>query len=118
MNCPEKKDWVLEGKNWSVERTSCDKKRMVRAGKSYGAHLYLLAMGDLVKVGRSMDVVRRVSEHRRANPWGDIRLIATYEGAGCLEPMVLRALSQHERRSEWVHCSVQEALQAVASVFL
>ena len=91
---------------------------MVRAGKSYGAHLYILSMGDLVKVGRSMDVARRVSEHRRANPWGDLHLVGVFEGSGCLEPMVLRALSQHERRSEWVHCTVQEALHAVASVFI
>ncbi len=90
---------------------------MVRQGKSYGAHLYILSMGDLVKVGRSMDVARRVSEHRRANPWGD-RLIGVCEGAGCLEPMVLRALSRHERRSEWVQCSVSDALTAVVAVFV
>ncbi len=91
---------------------------MVRAGKSYGAHLYILSMDDFVKVGRSMDVPRRVSEHRRANPWGDIRLVAVFEGAGCLEPLVLRALSRHERRSEWVQCSVSDALTAVGTVFV
>ena len=87
---------------------------MVRPGCEYGKHLYLLSMGELVKVGRSMDVKRRLSEHRNGNPWGDITLVATFEDAGFLEPWVLKALSSHERRSEWVHCSVQEALEAIS----
>ena len=87
--------------------------QMVRAGSHYGSDLYLLRMGELVKVGRSMDVKRRLSEHRRANPWGDIVLIAVFQDSGFCEPGVLKALSQHERRSEWVRCSVPQALQAI-----
>ena len=87
--------------------------KMARAGSHYGSDLYLLRMGDLVKVGRSMDIKRRLSEHRRANPWGDITLIAVFQDSGFCEPWVLKALSQHERRSEWVRCSVPEALEAI-----
>ena len=91
---------------------------MVRAGWEYGKHMYVLKMGELVKIGRSMDVKRRVSEHRNANPWGDISLVATFEDAGHIELWVLKALSGHERRSEWVHCSVAEALEAVGECLL
>ena len=85
---------------------------MVRPGSTYGKHLYLLRMGDLVKVGRSMDIQRRFAEDRRDNPWGEITL-AVFENSGFVESWVLRALSQHERRSEWVRCSVPEALEAI-----
>ena len=90
---------------------------MVRPGCTYGKHLYLLQTmdGELVKVGRSMDVKRRVSEHRNAYPWADISLVATFEDAGYIEPWVLKALSGHERRSEWVKCSVPEALEAIGA---
>ena len=87
--------------------------QMVRPGSTYGKHLYLLRMGDLVKVGRSMDIQRRLGEHRRNNPWGEISLVATFENSGFVESWVLKALSQHERRSEWVRCSVSQALQAI-----
>jgi len=87
--------------------------QMVRPGAQYGKHLYLLKMGDLVKVGRSMDIQRRFAEHRRNNPWGDITLIAVFQDSGFCEPWVLKALSQHERRSEWVRCSVPVALEAI-----
>ena len=85
---------------------------MVRPGFTYGKHLYLLRMGDLVKVGRSMDIQRRFCEHRRNNPWGEITL-AVFENSGFVESWVLKALSQHEWRSEWVRCSVPEALEAI-----
>ena len=84
----------------------------------YGKHLYVLRMGELVKIGRSMDVKRSVSEIRNANPWGDITLVATFEDAGHIEPWVLKALSGHERRSGWVHCTVAEALKAVGECLL
>ena len=87
--------------------------QMVRAGAQYGKHLYLLKMGDLVKVGRSMDIQRRFAEHRRNNPWGEISLVAVFENSGFVESWVLKALSRHERRSEWVRCSVAEALEAI-----
>ena len=88
---------------------------MVRPGCEYGKHLYLLAMGELVKVGRSMDVKRRLSEHRNANPFGDIKLVCVFEDQGFVDNSVLSALlfAGHERRSEWVHCTVQEALEAI-----
>ena len=62
-----------------------------------------------------MDVKRRLSEHRNANPFGDIRLVCVFEDQGFVENSVLSALlfAGHERRSEWVHCSVQEALEAI-----
>jgi len=90
---------------------------MVRAGFQYGKHLYVLSMGELVKIGRSFDVKRRVSEHRNANPFGDIRLVCTFEDVGFLEGAVLKALlfAGHERRSEWVHCTVPEALEAIGA---
>ena len=90
---------------------------MVRAGFQYGKHLYVLSMGELVKIGRSFDVKRRVSEHRNANPFGDIRLICTFEDQGFIEGAVLKALlfAGHERRSEWVHCTVQDALEAIGA---
>jgi len=91
---------------------------MVKAGLAYGHHLYVLSNGPLVKIGRSCDVGGRLGEHRRSNPWGDIKLVAVFEEAGCLEPLVLRALSQHERRGEWVNCTVGEALSAVGAVFV
>ena len=72
---------------------------MVRAGAQYGKHLYLLKMGDLVKVGRSMDIQRRFAEHRRNNPWGEITLVAVFENSGFVE--------------SWVRCSVPEALEAI-----
>ena len=87
--------------------------QMVRPGSTYGKHLYLLRMGDLVKVGRSMDIQRRLGEHRRNNPWGEISLVATFENSGFVESWVLKALSMHERRSEWVRCTVPQALQAI-----
>ena len=65
---------------------------MVRPGSTYGKHLYLLRMGDLVKVGRSMDIQRRLGEHRRNNPWGEISLVATFEDSGFVESWVLKAL--------------------------
>ena len=88
--------------------------------RPYGTHLYILELADagLLKVGRSMDVQRRLSELRRGNPWGDIRLIAVFDGAGHCEPWVLRALCKHERRGEWVRCSVAEALAAIGEVFV
>ena len=86
---------------------------MVRAGSKYGKDLYLMKMGELCKIGRSMDVRRRLGEHRRNNPWGEIELVAVFENSGFVEPWVLRALSPHERRSEWVRCSVPEALGAI-----
>ena len=90
---------------------------MVRPGCTYGKHLYLLAMGELVKVGRSFDVKRRLGEHRNANPFGDIRLVCTFEDQGFIESSVLKALlfAGHERRSEWVHCTVPEALEAIGA---
>ena len=87
---------------------------MVRPGSTYGKHLYLLRMGDLVKVGRSMDIQRRLGEHRRNNPWGEISLVATFENSGFVESWVLKALSMHERRSEWVRCTVPQALAAIS----
>ena len=86
---------------------------MVRPGSTYGKHLYLLRMGDLVKVGRSMDIQRRLGEHWRNNPWGEISLVATFENSGFVESWVLKALSMHERRSEWVRCTVPQALAAI-----
>ena len=85
--------------------------------RAYGTHLYLLCDGvcGLVKIGRSMDVARRVGELRRGNPWADIRLVATFPEAGCLESWVLRALSGHERRGEWFRCSVAEAMTAIGA---
>ena len=85
--------------------------------RAYGTHLYLLCDGvcGLVKIGRSMDVARRVGELRRGNPWADIRLVATFPEAGCLESWVLRALSGHESRGEWFRCSVAEAMAAIGA---
>ena len=87
-------------------------------GRPWGTDLYILAMGELVKIGRSMDVPRRLGELQRSSPWGDIRLVASFPGAGCLEAWALRALSAKERRGEWFRCSVAEALAAVGEVFV
>ena len=70
--------------------------KMVRAGAQYGKHLYLLKTSEFVKIGRSMDVLRRLGEHRRGNPWAEITLVAVFENSGFVEPWVLKALSQHE----------------------
>jgi hypothetical protein len=86
--------------------------------RPWGNDLYLLQMGELVKVGRSMDVERRVKELRRSNPWGDIKVIAVFPEAGFAEPWLLRALAAHERRGEWVRCGVPEALDAVGQVLV
>ena len=85
----------------------------MQADCEYGKHLYVLQMGELVKVGRSNFPTLRLSEHRNGNFWGSISLVATFEDAGFIEPWVLKALSSHETRSEWIHCSVQEALEAI-----
>ena len=100
---------------WSVESFCRGDNQMPRP---YGTDLYVMQMGDLVKVGRSMNCQRRLAEHRRSNPWGDIRLVAVFPESGFTEPWVLRALAAHERRSEWVRCSVAEALAAVALVLV
>ena len=87
--------------------------------RPYGTHLYILSMGeDLVKIGRSMDVGRRLIEHQHHNPWGDLKLVATFPDAGFCEPWVLRALADFERRGEWVKCSVREALRAVSECLI
>jgi hypothetical protein len=80
----------------------------------WGADLYVLEMEGLCKVGRSMAVERRLREHRRSQPWSDIRLIAVFEGSGCVESAVLRALHNFPRRGEWVQCTPRDALRAVA----
>ena len=83
--------------------------------RPYGTHLYVLSLGcDLVKIGRSMDVGRRLAEHQKSNPWGDLKLVATFPDAGLCEPWVLRALAAYERRGEWVKCTVRAALRAVS----
>jgi hypothetical protein len=83
--------------------------------RAYGTHLYILSLGDdLIKVGRSMDVPRRFAEHRKNQPWGDLKLVATFPDVGFCEPWVLRALAAYERRGEWVRCSAQQALHAVS----
>jgi hypothetical protein len=63
---------------------------MVRAGARYGKDLYLLRMGELVKIGRSMDIRRRLGEHRRGNPWAEIALVAVFENSGFMESWVLK----------------------------
>ena len=82
--------------------------------RAWGAHLYLLEMEGLCKIGRSQDVERRLGEHRRAQPWSTIRLVATFEGSGFVESTVLRALHGFERRGEWVRCTPKDALSAIA----
>ena len=82
--------------------------------RPYGTHLYVLQMGDLCKVGRSMDVQRRLLEHTRGNPWGDLKLVCSFPDQGFMESWVLRALSAHQRRGEWVLCTPGEALIAIA----
>ena len=52
--------------------------------RAYGTHLYILQAGELIKVGRSMNVPRRLKELRHSNPWGDIELLAEFPCAGCL----------------------------------
>jgi hypothetical protein len=86
--------------------------------RAYGTHLYILQAGELIKVGRSMNVPRRLKELRHSNPWGDIKLLAEFPGAGCLETWVLRVLSAHERRGEWVKCSVAEVMAAVGEAWV
>ena len=100
---------------WSVDKKVAATIQMPRP---WGNDLYLLQMGELVKVGRSMDVERRVKELRRSNPWGDIKLVAVFPEAGFAEPWLLRALTEHERRGEWVRCSVPEALATVGMVLV
>ena len=79
--------------------------------------MYLLCDGEcgLVKIGRSMDVARRVGELKRGNPWAQIRLVAVFPDQGCVESWVMRALSAHERRGEWFRCSVAEAMAAIGA---
>ena len=90
------------------------------AKRAYGTHLYLIvdSLTGLCKLGRSMNVERRLKEHQRSNPWGDLRIVATFDGAGFLEPWVFRAMSSHERRGEWFRCTIAEALTAVGLVLL
>ena len=85
--------------------------------RAYGTHLYLLCDGEcgLCKIGRSMDVARRVGELKRGNPWAQIRLVAVFPDQGCVESWVMRALSAHERRGEWFRCSVAEAMAAIGA---
>jgi len=87
---------------------------MVRA---YGTHLYLLSDSEagLCKIGRSMDVDRRVGELRRGNPWADIKVVGIFPGAGFCESWVLRALSGRERRGEWFRCPTSDALTAIVA---
>ena len=106
---------MSEKKDSSVERVSwADNQRMVRP---YGTHLYLLCDGEcgLCKIGRSMDVARRVGELKRGNPWAQIRLVAVFPDQGCVESWVMRALSAHERRGEWFRCSVAQAMAAIGA---
>jgi hypothetical protein len=81
--------------------------------REYGTHLYIILAGEVCKIGRSMDVQRRFAEVSRAKPFSDCRLVATFHGAGFVEPWVLRALCEYERRSEWFRCTPADALAAV-----
>ena len=85
--------------------------------RAYGTNLYLLSDPEagLCKIGRSIDVARRVTELRRGNPWADIRLVATFPDAGFVESWVMRALSGHERRGEWFRCGIPEAMAAIGA---
>ena len=81
--------------------------------REYGTHLYLIQAGEVIKIGRSMDVDRQFAEVHRAMPFADARLVATFYDSGFVEPWVLRALSGYERRGEWFRASVDEGLEAI-----
>ena len=83
--------------------------------RAYGTHLYVIVAGDLVKIGRSMNVERRLKEHCHSNPFAEIRLVGVFQDAGFMESWVLRALGAHERRGEWVRCTIAEAMAAVGA---
>ena len=89
------------------------------AKRAYGTHLYVIAAGqtagDLCKIGRSMNVERRLKEIQHSSPWNDCRLVAVFQDNGFLEPCVLRALGAHERRGEWFRCTIGDAMAAVSA---
>lgn len=84
--------------------------------RPYGKDLYLISAGELIKVGRSCNVARRLLEIQRSMPFANASLLATFPEQGFLEPFVFRALSEYPRRGEWVQgCSVARAIEAVAA---
>ena len=78
--------------------------------REYGTHLYLIQAGEVIKIGRSMDVPRRFVEVKRSMPFADCRLVATFPDSGFIESWVLKAMSAYERRGEWFRASPHDGL--------
>jgi DNA-binding XRE family transcriptional regulator len=67
------------------------------------SHLYFIGAEGLnfIKVGRSSNPAQRLRHLRTASPY-KLRLLATYEGEGSLEPYVLRILRERVgTNGEW-----------------
>ena len=86
---------------------------MIKRKMTWGEHLYLFSAGEICKVGRSKDVARRHLEVSRGMPWAEVRIIATFHGAGFCEPWVHSALASYERKGEWFKCTEKQALTGI-----
>ena len=84
--------------------------------RPYGKDLYLISAGELIKLGRSCNIPRRLLEIQRSMPFANATLLATFPEQGFLEPFVFRALGEFPRRGEWVQgCSAGRAIEAVGA---
>jgi len=87
--------------------------------RPYGDHLYVIAMQDCVKVGRSCNVQRRLDEIQRGVPMFQTRLLQDFPGQGWQERRVHRFLKEARiANSEWFRLPAEEALERVRNALV
>ena len=82
--------------------------------KAWGQDLYIIAAGELTKLGRSQHPQKRLQEISRGMPFQPCRLWGVFPDAGPVEAALHRELSlSHEKRGEWYRCSAADVAATV-----